>query len=182
MLSGTHFVEMLQGEGRVAILGGSLAVMGGSQSHIQKLNLSGGALRGPGELLVTEFLHADGGSMEGAGTTVIGAEASGHVDPVKAGPGLRLTESRDLEVKGLLEVGGLGGKMNVIENAELSVFSAGELGVKGPEGAIQGSDGITLDNAGVLVVNAEGAGNGLPAGAGALPKLCLLYTYPSPRD
>lgn len=105
VVSGTHFVELLQGEGRVAILGGSLAVVGAEQSHIQRLRVGGGALRGSGELLVTEFLHADGGSMEGAGKTIIGSEATGHVDPMEEGPGLRLTEQRDLEVKGLLEVG-----------------------------------------------------------------------------
>jgi RHS repeat-associated protein len=168
---GPNFVEMLQGEGQVTILAGSLAVVGGEQSHIRRLRLSGGALRGAGELLVTEFLHAEGGSMEGAGTTVIGAEASGHVDPTEEGPGLRLTEARDLDVQGQLEVGGLEGQLNVIENAALSVFSAGEAAVKGPAGAIQGGEGITVDNSGTLVVNAEGVGNGLIAGNGATPEL-----------
>ncbi|HST68755.1 MAG TPA: RHS repeat-associated core domain-containing protein [Solirubrobacterales bacterium] len=193
VVSGTNFVEMLQGEGRVAILAGSLAVMGGEQSHIQRLRVGGGALRGPGELLVTEFLHADGGSMEGAGKTVIGAEASGHVDPIEEGPGLRLTESRDLEVKGVLEVGGLGGQMNAIDGSSVEVLNTGELAVKGPEGGvalvgtsldnsatvsvagpaaeIRGSEGADIDNSGTLVVNAEGAGNGLPAGPAPTPKL-----------
>jgi RHS repeat-associated protein len=171
VVSGTNFVELLQGEGRVAILAGSLGVMGGEQSHIQKLRLGGGALRGPGELLVTEFLQADGGSMEGAGKTVVAAEATGHVDPVEEGSGLRVAESRDLEVKGVLEVGGEGGQANVIENAGLSVFNVGEVAVKGPEGGIQGGEGIVLDNAGTLVVDGEGVGNGLTAGTGATPKL-----------
>jgi RHS repeat-associated protein len=194
IVSGTQFVALLQGEGRVTIAAGSLAVMGGEQSHIQKLNLTGGALRGPGELLVTEFLHGDGGSMEGAGKTVIGAEATGHVDPQEEGPGLRLTEQRDLNVKGLLEVGGLGGQLNVIESAALSVLNAGGMAVKGPEAGvalgesadlvndndvsvagpeaeIRGSEGILFDNSGSLVVNAEGVGNGLVGGTGATPKL-----------
>ncbi|HEU5254111.1 MAG TPA: RHS repeat-associated core domain-containing protein [Solirubrobacterales bacterium] len=194
VVSGSQIVELLQGEGRVTIAAGSLAVMGGEQSHIQRLNLTGGALRGPGELLVTEFLHGDGGSMEGAGRTVIGAEASGHVDPQEEGPGLRLTEQRELDTKGLLEVGGLGGQLNVVEGAALSVLNAGELAVKGPAGGvglsesadlvndndvsvagpeaeIRGSDGIGLDNSGTLLVNAEGAGNGLVAGTGTTPKL-----------
>jgi RHS repeat-associated protein len=191
--SGSNFVELLQGEGRVTISGGSLAVLGPEQSHIQKLHLEGGALKGAGELLVTEFLHGNGGSMEGAGTTVIGAEASAHVDPVEGGPGLRLADKRELEVKGALEVGGSGGQMNAIEGSSVAVQNTGELHVNGPEGAvaldstllentatvrvkgpegeIRGSEGAEIDNSGLLVVNSEGAGNGLVAGAGTTPKL-----------
>jgi RHS repeat-associated protein len=154
VLSGTHSVEILQGEGRLTILAGSLALLGKEQSHIQKLHLSGGALKGPAELLVTESLNADGGSMEGAGNTVIGAEASGRVDPLEEGegPGLRLTEKRELNVKGVLEVAGLGGQLNVIEGAALGVVSTGKLVVNGPEGGVALSESADLVNGKELTV------------------------------
>jgi RHS repeat-associated protein len=149
VVSGTQSVEILQGEGRLTILAGSLALLGTEQSHIQKLHLSGGALKGPAELLVTESLDADGGSMEGAGNTVIGAEASGHVDALEEGegPGLRLTEKRELKLKGTLEVAGLGGRLNAVEGAFLGVLNAGELAVKGPEGGVALSESADLANA-----------------------------------
>jgi RHS repeat-associated protein len=155
VLSGTHSVEVLQGEGRLTIAAGSLGLLGKEQSHIQKLHLSGGALKGPAELLVTESLNADGGSMEGAGNTVIGAEASGRVDALEEGegPGLRLTEKRELNVKGVLEVAGLGGQLNAIEGAFLGVLNAGELAVKGPEGGIALSESADLVNAKDLTVS-----------------------------
>jgi RHS repeat-associated protein len=155
VLSGSHSVEVLQGEGRLTILAGSLALLGTEQSHIQKLHLSGGALKGSAELLVTESLDADGGSMEGAGDTVVGAEASGHVDALEEGegPGLRLTEKRELNVKGVLEVAGLGGRLNAIEGAFLGVLNAGELAVKGPEGAVALSESADLVNAKDLTVS-----------------------------
>lgn len=155
VLSGTLSVEILQGEGRLTILAGSLALLGKEQSHIQKLHLSGGALKGPAELLVTESLNADGGSMEGAGNTVIGAEATGHVDALEEGegPGLRLTEKRELNVKGILEVAGLGGQLNAIEGAFLGVLNVGELAVKGPEGGVALSGSADLVNAKDLTVS-----------------------------
>jgi RHS repeat-associated protein len=155
VLSGTHSVEILQGEGRLTILAGSLALLGKEQSHIQKLHLSGGALTGPAELLVTESLNADGGSMEGAGNTVIGAEATGHVDALEEGEGpeLRLTEKRELNVKGILEVAGLGGQLNAIEGAFLGVLNVGELAVKGPEGGVALSGSADLVNAKDLTVS-----------------------------
>jgi RHS repeat-associated protein len=154
VLSGTHSVEVLQGEGQLTILSGSLALLGPEGSHIQKLHISGGALKGPAELLVTESLHADGGSMEGAGNTVVGAEASGHVDALEGGegPGLRLTEKRELNVKGVLEVAGLGGQINAIEGSFLGVLNAGELAVKGPEGEVALSESADLVNAKDLFV------------------------------
>ncbi len=155
VLSGTQSVEVLQGEGRLTILAGSLALLGKEQSHIQKLHLSGGALTGPAELLVTESLNADGGSMEGAGNTMIGAEASGRVDALEEGegPGLRLTEKRELNVKGVLEVAGLGGQLNAVEGAFLGVLNIGELAVKGPEGSVALSESADLVNAKDLTVS-----------------------------
>lgn len=156
---GTRSAEVLQGEGRLTILAGSLALLGPETSHIKILHLSGGALKGPAELLVTETLNADGGSMEGAGKTVVGAEASGHVASFEEaeGPGLRLTEKRELDVKGALDVAGLGGQLNVIEAASLAVVNAGELAVKGPEGGIALSESADLvSSKDVTVAGPEG--------------------------
>lgn len=152
--SGTYSIEVLQGEGRLTITAGSLALTGPEPSHIQKLHLSGGALRGPAELLVTESLHADGGAMAGSGNTVIGAGASGHVDALEEGegPGLRLTEERELHVKGVLEVAGLGGQLNAIEGSFIGVSNAGELAVKGPEASLALSESSDLVNAATLNV------------------------------
>lgn len=151
---GARTADILQGEGRLTIIAGSLALLSAEQSHISILHLSGGALKGPAELLVTETLHADGGSMEGAGNTVIGAEASGHVDALEEGegPGLRITDKRSLNVKGVLEVAGLGGKLNAIEGAFLGVINAGTLAVKGPEGRIELSESADLVNSKTLSV------------------------------
>jgi RHS repeat-associated protein len=159
VVSGTNSVEIVQGEGRLSILGGSLALLGLESSHIDKLHLVGGALKGPAELLVTNFLNADGGAMEGAGNTVIGAEASGHVDAPEEGegPGLLLAEKRILNVKGTLDVAGLGGKLNAVEGALLSIQSTGELDVNGPEGRIGLSESADLFNANdVSVAGPEG--------------------------
>ncbi len=181
VVSGTHSVEVLQGEGRLTILGGSLALLGGESSHIQKLHLGGGALKGPAELLVTEFLNADGGSMEGAGNTVIGAEATGHVDALEVGegPGLRLTEKRELNVKGVLEVAGLGGKLNAIEGAFLGVVNEGELAVKGPEGTMTISESADLVIAKKLTVSGPNGQVVLKDHATLLNSKSLLLESPS---
>lgn len=159
VVEGAHSVEVLQGEGRLTILAGSLAILGEEQSHIKKLHLSGGALRGPAELLVTEFLNADGGSMEGAGKAVVGAEATGHVAALEGeGPGLRLTEKRELEVKGVLDVAGLGGQLNAIEGSSAGVVNTGKLAINGPEGGFALDDSADLVNGNELTVGGPEGG------------------------
>ena len=152
---GTNFVELLQGEGRLTITGGSLGLLGtGESSNLGILHLTGGALRGSNELFVTSTLTADGGSMEGAGETIVGSEASGRVEPVtEEGPGLRITEKRTLTVNGALTVAGEGGKLNVLEGAVLSVAGAGSLTVGGPEGEITVKESASLTNYGETTTN-----------------------------
>ena len=152
---GTHFAELLQGEGRLTITGGSLGLLGsGEASNIGMLHLTGGALRGPNEIFVTGSLTADGGSMEGAGNTIVGTEASGVVEaPAEGeGPGLRVAEARTLTVRGTLGVDGAAGKLNVLEAATLGTLGEGQITVKGPEGRITASESAAVTNGNRLTV------------------------------
>jgi len=152
--SGTNGASLLQGAGSLTISAGSLALTGeGESSNIGTLHLSGGVLRGPNQIFVTSSLVADGGSMEGAGYTILGAEATGTVQaPVGGGPGLRVAEGRSFSVGGALNVAGEGGKINVIEAAFLGVVNTGQLTVKGPEGHIEVSESASFTNVGALTV------------------------------
>lgn len=180
VVSGAQGVEVLQGEGRVTVLAGSLALLGTEASHIQKVHLAGGALKGPAELLVTEFLNADGGSMEGAGRTVVGAEATGHVAALEGGgPGLRLTGKRELSVKGDLDVAGLGGQLNAIEGSSIGVGNVGELAVSGPEGGVLLSESAGLVNAKDLTVSGPGGRVVLTDKASLLNSKDLILESPS---
>jgi hypothetical protein len=155
LTTGTNEVSVLQGEGALHILSGSLAVMGTESSSIATLHLSGGARRGPGQLFVTESLIADGGSLEGAGETVLGLEAEGRVEAPEEseGPGLRVAEKHALVVKGSLVVAGSGGKLNVIEGASAEIGGAGSLTVGGPEGQITVKESANFVNSGSMTTN-----------------------------
>ncbi len=156
--TGSNFAEVLQGEGGVTVTGGTLAPLDEAEpSNIGVLHLSGGVLRGPSQLSVTKSLIAAGGAMEGAGSTVIGVEASGLVEAPEEGeaPGLRLTEARSLVVHGTLGVAGAAGKLNLIEAASLDVGGEGQVTVKGPEGRIAASEATEITNDDRLTV--EGA-------------------------
>jgi RHS repeat-associated protein len=138
----------------LTIVAGSLALSGETESsNIGTLHLSGGALRGPNQIFVTSSLVADGGSMEGAGYTVLGEGATGTVSaPAGGGPGLRVAEARSFSVRGSLDVAGEGGKLNVLEAGFLGVVSGGQLTVKGPEGRVEVSDSASFTNAGGLAI------------------------------
>ena len=154
IVSGAYSVEILQGEGRLTIAGGSLALLGAESSNIGTLQLPGGALRGSSELFVTSSLVASGGSMEAAGEAVVGTEATGRVEAIEGeGPGLRLTEKRILTVNGTLTVAGEGGKLNVLEDAGLSIGGSGSLSVGGPEGRITVKESASLTNSGEATIN-----------------------------
>jgi RHS repeat-associated protein len=153
--AGANHAEMLQGEGKLAIVAGSLALHGGKESsHIFSLQLTGGALKGSGELLVPKSFTGDGGSIEGEVFVDVGAEASGFVEALEPeGPGLRVAQKSSLIVKGALAIAGGGGRLNAIEGAFLGVSNAGSLTVGGPEGRLSVLESADLVNAAQLTVN-----------------------------
>jgi hypothetical protein len=139
--TGAYEVDILQGEGTLRILSGSLAIHKSESSNIGTLHLTGGSLRGSAQLFVTNSFTADGGSMESEAETVIGIEAEGRVEPIEAeGPGLRVAQKSSLEVKGSLVVAGAEGTLNVLEGALLEVQNGGSLVVGGPEGQLTVKD------------------------------------------
>ncbi|MGN6587986.1 MAG: DUF6531 domain-containing protein [Solirubrobacterales bacterium] len=139
--SGANEGGILQVEGSLAISGGSL-VVSEVPSTVANLKILGGTLASPGEIFVSGTFIADGGVMEGAGTTVLGPEATGKVE---SGGGLMIRQRK--------------------------LLVEGSLTVEGPEGRITGEEGGSIENLGTLVVNGEGEGNGLVAGTGAVPTL-----------
>jgi RHS repeat-associated protein len=140
--TGTNEAGILLVEGSLSVAGGSLHVSE-VPSTVANLRILGGVLDSEGEVYVLKSLVANGGSMEGSGSTVIGAEASGKVES--------------------------GGGLTIVERA---LENYGELTVEGPEGRIVAEQGAAIDNAGTLTVNAEGAGNGLAVGGpGPAPTL-----------
>lgn len=155
---GAHFVKMLQGEGQVTILSGSLALTGGEPSNIGTLQLPGGALRGSAQLFVTSSLVASGGSMEAAGETVVGTEALARVEPAGEPevPGLRVTQKRDVTVNGELVVAGAAGRLNLLEGGSVDVAAGGALKVGGPDGRITAKESSSLTNSGAMTTNGPG--------------------------
>jgi RHS repeat-associated protein len=139
--AGANEAGVLAVEGTLAISGGSLA-LSEVPSTVSTLQILGGTLESAGEIYVSKSLVASGGSMTGAGSTVIGTEATGKVES--------------------------GGNLKLVKR---TLIIAGSLTVEGPSGKITGEEGAAIKNSGTLTVNGEGAGNGLAAGAGATPTL-----------
>jgi len=167
--TGAHEVKVLQGEGELHMLSGSLAIHGAESSNIGTLHLSGGALKSSAQLSVTKTLTADGGSTESEGEIVIGVEAEGRAEPVEGeGPGLRVAQKSSLAVKGSLVVAGAEGKLNVIEAAQLEVDNGGSLTVGGPEGQ------LTVKESAAFVNSASVATNG-PSGQTNLVEHASLF-------
>jgi RHS repeat-associated protein len=134
--TGTNEAGIIFAEGTLSISGGSLHVSE-VPSTIATLRMLGGTLESAGEIFVSKSLFASGGTMQGSGATVIGAEASGKVE----GGGLTIAE-RELENNGALTI-------------------------EGPKASIVGEAGAAVTNTGTLIVNSEGEGSGLIPGAAA---------------
>jgi RHS repeat-associated protein len=134
--TGTNEAGIILAEGTLSISGGSLHVSE-VPSTIAILRMLGGTLESAGEIFVSKSLFASGGTMQGSGATVIGAEASGKVE----GGGLTIAE-RELENNGALTI-------------------------EGPKASIVGEAGAAVTNTGTLIVNSEGEGSGLIPGAAA---------------
>ena len=133
--------------GTVTINNGSLNITSPTTpSNTQGLTLSGGGdLAGVGELDVSGTLSWTGGTMSGSGSTVLGANASGTIDP--GNPyGVATLDTRSLTNQG-----------------SLTLIS----------GTLKGFNGATITNSGTLALNSE-AGNWGPtlnAAGGATPQL-----------
>jgi RHS repeat-associated protein len=181
--------SLVQGEGQLTIAAGFLAIGStAEQSNIGTLKMTGGALKGGNELRVLNSLVAEGGTMEGAGSTILGKEATGRVEPLAEGAGLHLLGKRillvngrlvvDSEAKlrtaegslidnvGTLEVEGPKGEV-LLEGTEL--VNSGTFELEGTESRMWADEGAALTNSGTFVANGEGEGKGLVAGPGAVP-------------
>ncbi len=178
--TGTYEVDVLQGEGELQILSGSLAIHSKSEdSNIGTLHLSGGTLRGSAQLSVTNTFTADGGSIESEGATVIGVKAEGRVEPIEAeGPGLRVAQKSSLVVKGSLVVAGAAGKLNVLEGALLEVENGGSLVIGGPEGRLTVKESADFVNSASVTTNAPSGQANLIEHASLLNEGSYVLTAP----
>jgi RHS repeat-associated protein len=177
--TGANEVKVLQGEGELHMLSGSLAIHGAESSNIGTLHLSGGALKGSAQLFVTKTLTADGGSTESEGETVIGLGAEGRVEPIEGeGPGLRVAQKSSLTVKGSLVVAGAEGKLNVIEGALLGVENGGSLTVGGPEGRLTAKESAEFVNSASVVTNGPSGQTNLVEHASLLNEGSYVLTAP----
>jgi RHS repeat-associated protein len=138
--AGANQTGVVQGEGTLAISGGSLEVASVLEvSSIATLSATGGTLKDSGELDVTHSFVGGNGKLEGTGgMTVIKSGASGSVT---------------------------GSELTIIKG---TLVNEGSLTVQYPKGAIEGREGARIVNSGTLTINGEGEGNGLfsqPGGA-----------------
>jgi RHS repeat-associated protein len=178
--TGSYEVDVLQGDGELRILSGSLAMRSESESsNIAILHLSGGAVRGSGQLFVTKTFTADGGATESEGETVIGSKAEGRIEPIEAeGPGLRVAQKSSLVVKGSLVVAGVEGKLNVIEGSLFEIENGGSLVVGGPEGRLTVKESADFVNSASVTTNAPSGQTNLIEHASLLNEGSYVLTAP----
>jgi RHS repeat-associated protein len=127
---GTNQVAVVQGEGTLAISGGSLELTRSPSeevSNVTFLTVSGGTLTGVGKLNISGSLTWTGGTMSGTGSTVVSSGATGSISG-----GVTQTER------------------TLVNNGTLT-FSANFITMR---------SGATLENAGTFNANSEGAGIG----------------------
>jgi hypothetical protein len=152
--SGTDVAGVLQGEGGVAISGGSLELTNTLEgSTIHSLRLTGGTLTGAGTLKVSGSLAWESGTMSGLGTTVLASSATGS----KEGSGEVLLEQRTLINEGTFTLA---------------------------KGLIRMGNGAEIKNTGTFVTNSEGTdltvGEGAPplfVNTGTLQKTATAESY-----
>ncbi len=135
--SGSDEAGIVQGEGTVRITGGSLNLTSLTEhSVIRAVELTGGALTGPGTLEIKHTFEWDeAGTMSGAGETILASGASGGMEGASCAT-LTLTE-RTLLNRGTLTLSG--GAVSMSEGARLEnegTFRAdSEARCAGPEGS-----------------------------------------------
>ena len=131
--TGTDQSGVVQGEGALAISGGSLELthsLAEEASHIHSLNLEGGTLTGAATLNVSVTFSWTGGTMAGSGSTVLGSGVtSGSINP-GVGNAVALTK-RKLTNEGTL------------------TWSTG---------SVEGRSDAEIDNSGTLNANADASG------------------------
>jgi RHS repeat-associated protein len=150
--SGINWSEALQGEGQLDISAGSLGLLGTLEaSNIGTLHLSAGVLTGEAELIVLKSLVAAGGTMEGAGRTTVGAEATALIEASEGGgPGLIVKGKRALKSNGSATVSGPAGKLVIKEAALLENF--GTLALEAAEGGLIAAEKAEIRNPGSLTL------------------------------
>lgn len=172
--SGSQSAEVLQGGGTVRLLGGSLAISGtSSASNIGTLRFDGGARKGAAELHVTESLIGNGGSLEGVGSTFIGAEATAVVNDTGEGnpPGLRVANTHELVIRGELSLHGPAGGLALLTGARLE--NSGTIELVGSESELSGNAGH-IENKGAGALEVDGGKAAIRLDGGALDNLGSL--------
>jgi hypothetical protein len=145
---GANHAGVLLNEGALRISGGSIELAGGSRpSSVATLTIAGGTLTGSGELDVAGSFSAAAGSMEGTGSTVIEAGASGSVS----------------------ESGGLGlTKRTLVNHGTFTMPS---------HAGISGREEAAIVNTGTFTLNSNGEAQGLLVeGSGARPTFTNMGT------
>jgi RHS repeat-associated protein len=156
---GTNQAGVVQGEGTLAISGGSLEVANALEpSSLARLSVLGGALTGAAEVdVTTSFTGGSFGTMAGPGSTVIGAAASGSLVGTTSWA-LLLSEGRTLRNAGSLTIGKGSG---ILGQNKAKLINTGTLTLNGEgasenHGLIASPGEATLTNTGI-VTKTEGS-------------------------
>jgi RHS repeat-associated protein len=148
---GTDQTGLVQGEGTVAISGGTLEVATTSEvSSLHSLTMSGGTLSGAGKLSVSATLSWTGGTMSGTGSTVLG---SGVTTSLSTAANFFLGGSRILRNEGSLSL--LNGALRMSGTAHLQ--NTGTLKVNAVGGFVNQSGTPLIINSGTFE-RLEGSG------------------------
>jgi hypothetical protein len=157
--SGANVAGVLEDEGALVLRGGSLELASAlEESAVHALTVSGGTLMGAGELGVSGSLSWEEGTMEGSGSTVLKAAASGSVDAASVALSERrlVNEGTFTLVAGSMELASgavfsNSGTFNLNDSKKACEEGCGRTGLE------RGSGSSSFVNTGV-VRKAEGAG------------------------